>query len=167
MKSVFITTVTGPDSAGIIKNLAEATIAFNGEWLTSKVMKLDGQFSALMKVSVDQDSEAVLKETLEADFPDLTFFFSTLAEPVAHAVKTVALEIDCIDRPGLTRDMNKILSDLDLAVEHMECNRLHVSSIGETVFMAKVKLVVVETIDAEDIAGEIETMADEVRVNIL
>ena len=79
----------------------------------------------------------------------------------------VNLEIDCKDRPGLTRDINNILLNLDLVVDNMECNRMHVSSIGEAVFSAKLALLMAENTDSKMLAEEIESLADEVRVNIL
>ena len=167
MKSTFISTISGPDSLGIIKSLAHTTRGLGGEWITSKVMKLDGQFSALMKVTIDQANEAELKKQLVQEFPHLTFSYAEIAINKAKPSKTVNLEIDCKDRPGLTKDINNILSNLDLVVENMEFNRFHVSSIGEAVFSAKLALAVSEDTSSELLAEEIETLSDDVRVNVI
>ena len=50
MRTNFITTVYGPDIPGIVKALAQTTRRQGGEWLTSKVIKLDGRFAAIMSV---------------------------------------------------------------------------------------------------------------------
>lgn len=167
MKSVFITTITGPDSPGIIKSLAETTRSMGGEWETSKVMKLGGQFAALMKVVVAGESAAKLKEELETQFPQLFFKHAELATDAVQATKTLNLEIDCKDRPGLTKDINNILANLDLVVENMEFSRVHVSSIGEAMFNARLALAVAESVSGETVAEEIESLSDDVRVNVI
>ncbi len=58
MKSNFITTVYGPAIPGIIKVLAQATRSLAGKWLTSKIIKLDGQIAAIMNVIVEEDKKA-------------------------------------------------------------------------------------------------------------
>ncbi|MDJ0624190.1 MAG: ACT domain-containing protein [Desulfocapsaceae bacterium] len=167
MKSVFITTITGPDSPGIIKSLAETTRGIGGEWETSKVMKLGGQFAALMKVLIAEESSSALKEELEKQFPQLVFKHAEVVSAEVQATKTINLEIDCKDRPGLTKDINNILANLDLVVENMEFNRVHVSSIGETMFNARLALAVAESVNDEAVAEEIESLSDDVRVSVI
>lgn len=167
MKSVFISTITGPDSLGIIKSLAEVTRSVGGEWITSKVMKLDGQFAALMKVSIEEENENRLNEELVKHFPELTFVNAAVLSQTQKPSKIVNLEIDCKDRPGLTKDINNILSSLDLIVENMEFNRVHVSTIGEAVFSAKLALAVSEETDSEALAEEIESFSEDLRVNVV
>lgn len=167
MKSVFISTVSGADSLGIIKSLAHTTRGVGGEWITSKVMKLEGHFCAMMKVTIDQDKEDALKKALRDEFPKLQFVHDALIEVTDKPSKTINLEIDCKDRPGLTKDINTILSDLDLTVENMEFNRFHVSTIGEAVFSAKLALAVSEDTSSEALAEEIETLSEDVRVNVI
>ena len=167
MKSTFITTITGPDSLGLIKTLAETTRGLGGEWITSKVMKLDGHFSAMMKVTIEEDNEARLKEALAKQFPELTFQYAEVRAATEGPTTVVKLEIDCKDRPGLTKDINRILSSLDLQVENMEFNRMHVSTIGEAVFSARLTLVVPEGTSSEALAEEIESLSEDVRVNVV
>ncbi|MEE4243562.1 MAG: ACT domain-containing protein [Desulfopila sp.] len=167
MNTTLITTVTGPDSLGIIKSLAEATRGLGGEWISSKVMKLDGRFAALMKVIIEESKEAQLREELDRQFPELDFSYAEPRDSGGVPLTIINLEIDCKDRPGLTKDINTILSNLDLTVENMEFNRMHVSSIGEAVFNAKLALAVPEGTSSESLADEIESLSDDVRVNVV
>lgn len=166
MQSNFITTVYGPDIPGIIKELATCTRRHGGEWLTSKVIKMDGQFAAIMSVVVDQDQEKTLKQSLEKKFTDLKFVFSLARTTFHETLKTINLVVDCIDRPGLTGDLTTILVNLGLVVENMDCKRYAMDGIAETVFTAKLTLAVNHTVDSEMIAGEIEALSEEVRVNV-
>ena len=166
MKSVYITTVFGPDSPGIIKSLAAVTRGLGGEWLTSKAMKLDSQFSAMMKVSIDKDSEAKLNAELEAQFKDLTFVHSEADSIKDKPLETINLVVDCKDRPGLTKDINGIISSQNLQVESMEFNRYEIAGLGEAVFSAKLSVSVAEGTNSESVAEYFEALPDDVRVNI-
>lgn len=167
MKSIFITTIYGHTSPGIVKALAQETREAGGEWLSSKVMKMDGQFVAMMKVSVDQESVDRLKNDLEQKFSDLQFFYASAATKTSAPTKTITLVVDCRDRSGLTHDINNVLYNLDLVVENMEFNRFPVSSLGESVFSARLTLAVPEATSAEIIAEEIEALSEDIRVNVI
>jgi glycine cleavage system regulatory protein len=166
MKSNYITTVYGPDIPGVIKSLSVFTRRFGGEWLTSKVIKTNGQFAALMNVVISSSKEADLKSSLEESFPALTFVYSPVSGMIQKATKTIHLVVDCIDRPGLTGDLTNILANLDICVENMECRRFAMDGIGD-VFSAQLALRVTESTKSENIAGEIETLSEEVQVNVL
>ncbi|MDK9708130.1 MAG: hypothetical protein OEL83_13895 [Desulforhopalus sp.] len=167
MKSNFITTVYGPATPGIIKVLAQATRGLGGEWLTSKLIRLDGQFAAIMNVVVAQDQESALKSNLEARFPSLSFVYAPVNPAPREKTKTIKLVVDCIDRRGLTGDLSSILANLDIGVEDMECKRFAMDGIDDTVFSARLTLSVPLDADSEIIAEEIETLSEDVRVNIL
>jgi glycine cleavage system regulatory protein len=166
MKSNFITTVYGPVIPGIIKVLAQATRSLGGEWLTSKIIKLDGQFAAIMNVVVEEKLEKTLKSTLEEKFAGLHFVYAPVSSSSPRgATKTINLIVDCIDRPGLTGDLSSILANLDVTVEDMECKRFAMDGIGgDTVFSARLTLCVPHDADSETLAGEIETLSEDVRV---
>lgn len=167
MKNTFVMSVVGPDSPGLMKLIAETTRGLDGEWITSKVMRLDGQLTAMMKVVIEEDAEDKLKSELAAQFGNLQFFYSAAVSKEDIQTKSISLVVDCKDRPGLTKDINTILTNLDLVVENMECNRAHVSSIGETVFTAKIALSVPEETNSEAVAEEIEALSEDVRVSVV
>ncbi|MGW8192902.1 MAG: glycine cleavage system protein R [Desulforhopalus sp.] len=167
MRSNFITTVHGPDIPGIIKALAQTTRRGGGAWLTSKVIKLDGRFAAIMSVVVEEKLERALKSTLETSYPELQFFYSPANVRRREMTKIINLVVDCIDRPGLTGDLSNILANLDIGVENMVCKRFAMDNVGDTVFSASLTLAVPEEAESEVIAGEIEALSEDVQVNVL
>ncbi|MFT5729004.1 MAG: glycine cleavage system regulatory protein [Desulforhopalus sp.] len=167
MKEIYISTVSGPSTPGIVKSLAQTTRDHGGEWLASKVMKLDGQFSALMKVSIDAESVNALKAALTEEFSQLQFTESAAASQTHEEVKSIDLEVDCKDREGLTRDISNIIFNLDLVVQNLEFNRFPVSALGESVFSAKITVGVPEGTSALTVAEEIEAISEDMRVNVL
>ena len=167
MKSVFIMTVAGPETPGVINELAHITHELGGKWTRSKIMKMDGLFSAIIKVSVDEGSVAELKAEQEKTFPSLQFTYTESSGSTVARVKKIALEIDCKDQAGLIKDINSLMLNLDLKVVHMESHRFEVAEIGRTVFSAKLDLEVPEATTAENVAEEIETLGENMRVHVL
>jgi len=167
MPSNFITTVFGPDIPGVIKSIADVTRGNGGSWLTSKVIRLDGQFAAIMNVVVAADREQALKDMLRERFPALQFVYSAAENSPTELKKTIKLVVDCIDRPGLTGDLTNILMNLGIGIEDMDCRRFAMEGINDTVFSARLTLAVPEDADSEVIAGEIEVLSEEVRVNVV
>lgn len=167
MKETYISTVSGPSTPGIVKALAETTRAHGGEWLASKVMKLDGQFSALMKVSIEAENVDPLQKALIEEYSDLQFVNNSAVSPTNDEMQSIDLEVDCRDREGLTRDISNIIFNLDLVVQNLEFNRFPVSSLGESVFSAKLTVGVPEGTLASAVAEEIEAISDDMRVNVL
>jgi len=167
MKNVYITTVLGPDRPDILKSLAIVTRGWGGEWLNSKVMKIDGQFTAMMKVTIEQEVEGKLKAELQEKFKDLTFIYTEAASGKEKPLETINLVVECKDRSGLTKDINSIISANDLQVDRMDLDRYEVSGIGVAVFCAKLAISVAEGTDKEAIAAYFEEMPDDVRVNFV
>jgi len=165
MKSVYITTIVGEDSPQLIKSMAETTRSMGGEWLKSKVMKLDRQFAAMMKVTIEDGKEESLKAELEKTYPDLQFTYAPARTEDAEHVDTVSLTVDCEDRPGLTHDITKVLSDLNLHTENLEFHRLPVTPMGGTVYSAKMDVMLPESMSKEDLSDNLEAVSDCIRVN--
>jgi glycine cleavage system regulatory protein len=167
MKSIFISTVLGPHTPGIINAIAKTTRGLGGEWATSKTVKLDGQFTAIMKVEIDSENENKLKTELEETYSQLQFFYAPALTTEKTPPKIVSLEIKCKDRPGLTKQITGVLHNLRVNVESMEFHRFLVLEMGGNVFSANLDIVLPESVTEENVADEIESISSDIRVRIL
>lgn len=165
MKSMFIKTVTGKDQSSIINTMAEVTRSFGGEWTKSNVIRLGSQFTAMMLVSIDEAKEAELKSSLEEQFPELHFFYTKVENDVEIQTTAATVVLDCEDRPGLTHDITKILSDLDLKTESMEFHRLPVAPVGGTVYSAKMTIQFPNDASKDALVESLESIADRARIH--
>lgn len=165
MKSVFITTIVGDDRPDIVNALADKTRSLGGEWIKSKVTRLDGQFAAIMKVSIDEEKEAELKEVLDRDFADLSFSHAPVRAIKPGNTVLLNLVLDCDDRPGLTKDITKVLYDLNLRPENLEVSRLPLLDMGETVYSARMTVGVPDTLSKEELRTALVSVGETCRVN--
>jgi glycine cleavage system regulatory protein len=166
MQHKFITTVLGTLQPNLLQSLAQVSREIGASWETSKVIKLDGQFVAMMRVMIDVDKEASLKQALEQQFSQLTFVYAEFEHQPIHLSAECKLTLDCNDRSGLTHDINEILSDLDVSVDHQECYRVQVSSLGKTVYSAKMTLRLPENVTKALLVSQLETLSDNIRIDV-
>jgi len=167
MKKIFVITVYGEMTAGVMKSLARRTSQADAEWITSKVIHVDHHFTALLKIAVDENVVGELKASLEQEFTQLNFVFEPTASMTLQRLRTVNFNVDCKDRAGLIRDIVDMLVDQDLSIGHMEFNRVHVSNLGEAVFTAKLTLQLPTAITNESVVELLEEVGEEMRVAIL
>ena len=164
MKSILTTVISGPDQPAIIRSLAHETRGIGGEWLVAKVIKLDGRFSAIARLTIESELENELKEKLQERFPECSFSYSEAPDEKQVPTTTVVLEIDCLDRPGITRDMNDYLSGLDIRVENLESTRHPIGAVTSTVYSTRVTLSAPRGVDGEAIAQKIEALSSDIKV---
>lgn len=165
MQRVFITTIVGDDRPDIINALAKITRSMGGEWIKSKVTRLDGQFAAIMKVSIDESQKTKLNEALVQAFADLSFSHAPVREVHAENTTILDLVLDCDDRPSLTKEITRVLFDLNLRPENLEVSRLPVYQMGETVYSAKMRVGVPESLSREALSAAPIKVCQSCRVN--
>ena len=167
MKSIFTTVITGPDNPEILRSLASETRESGGEWLIVKAIKLDGRFAALARVTIDENLLDTLKNRLDKEFPSFNFSYHEAPEEKQPLSNTIVLEIDCLDRPGLTRDISDFMNSLDIRVENMESTRHPIGTIASTVYSTRVTLSAPRDVDGRVIAEKIEALPGDIQVNVI
>lgn len=157
MQHPFICSVSGTFSPHLIADIAKVTRQSGGHWSSSKIIRIDEQFSAMMKVEMTSGDSNSLQEQLETTFPQLVFTFrEAAAQPPQH--RALGLTLHCADRSGLTHDINTLFDGIGVTISHQENNRVAVMGSNETVYQAKLQLEVPESITDDDIAGALDSL---------
>lgn len=166
MKTCFIASVIGTLTPNLITSLAQISRENGAQWQTSKLISLDSQFAALFNVIIELDKLPALKKNLSDQFPSLIFHYCASTNAEQLNTKSIHVSIDCDDRAGLTHDINKLLFNLGISVEHQEHYRYPVASIGNTVFSAQYTLKLPPEVSQADLMQQLETISTNARVNI-
>ncbi|MBB1270905.1 glycine cleavage system protein R [Shewanella sp. SR44-3] len=174
MDSCFIMSVTGPFTPDIINQLAHHNRQHGARWDTSKVIRLNNHFAALMQVSIASIDKAKLTSSLLEAFPQLQLSVSACAGTNQAALEQAPLtlsvpmefELDCADRAGLTHDIHRLMETLSIHVEHFESYRVPVSILGRNVYRAKLVLRLPETQSSQSVVNELEALEAGARANV-
>ncbi|QDF67881.1 hypothetical protein FJQ87_15450 [Shewanella sp. SNU WT4] len=166
MQQTLITNVQGKIAANTLTELAKISRQAGAHWLTCKLIQLDGQFSALIKLEIDTEKLLTLQQALSQAMPQLSFQYHEIAAvPTPHTI-TKFLTLDCLDRQGLTHDIQHLLMDIDAQIDEFEHSRMMVSSIGETVYRANIRVRLVEDMSDDELTRAIENISHGMRVTV-
>ena len=165
MNIIFTVTVTGPETSGLLNQLAEITHAHEARWLNSRTIHLEGRMACLLKVTAPTDKA----DTLQQDFAALPGFHvecHPIGEGHAKRLQTLNINFNSEDRPGLVSAIAQTLEDHDLKLDHIDSRRISVREVGRTLFSADIKLLVPDDFEPEIIISALETLSDHSSVEV-
>lgn len=140
MQATLVMTVIGPDRTGLVESVAQVVAQHDGNWLESRMCRLDGEFAGLVRVVLPVSRQAAL-ETALAQLPGLTVVVRNTAANAAAAPAGLAqLEVIGPDRPGIVREITRALRAQGINVEELttECRSAPMS--GESLFQARARI---------------------------
>ncbi|MFO1024028.1 MAG: ACT domain-containing protein [Acetobacteraceae bacterium] len=159
-----ILSVVGPDRPGLVSTLSQAIAARGGSWLESRMARLGGQFAGIVLVEAP--------EALLEDLPALEREGLRITGQVASAVgapaagELLALEVVGNDRPGIVRDVTRILADSGVNIEELTTDVEAGSFSGGMLFRAVALLRAPGPAAVEAAVTGLETLGNELMVDI-
>ena len=129
--------------------------------------QLAGKFAGILHVSVSNQNVADLTAALEALSGDLKLVIEQVdSEIAAEELQTVTLSLVGNDRPGIVREISHALAVLSVNVEQLstECAPAPMSS--DVLFRTRAILRVPQGMELEDLQQELESLADDLIVEL-
>jgi glycine cleavage system regulatory protein len=127
-----IVTVVGPDRPGLVRALAEAVDAAGGSWQESRMARLAGQFAGIVLVEAPESLTEDLR-ALERQGLKIVVQTGSPGAP-APAPSQLALEVVGNDRPGIVRDISRVLAGCGVNIEELTTDVTSGSFSGGTLF---------------------------------
>jgi glycine cleavage system regulatory protein len=168
MTASLVLTVIGPDRPGLVEALAAAVAAQEGNWVESRMVRLAGQFTGVLRVEVARDRAESLGEALrrlENEGLRILVAASEAEEP-APAAAAITLELVGQDRPGIVREVSRALASQGVNVEELDTFCSSAPMSGETLFQARARLRLPEQGSPEALREALEKLAQELMVDL-
>ena len=168
MRDTLVLTVIGVDRTGLVETLAKHIAAVGGNWEESRMARLAGQFAGILLVTVDTGRTDELVRSmrgLEGTGLHVTVRPMTAAETPAAATR-MRLELTGQDRPGIVRDVSRILAERGVNVEELESEVTSAPMSGEPMFTARVRLLAPGTMQVADLRTQLESLASALMVDL-
>lgn len=167
MHAHLVLTVIGPDRPGLIRAIAEEITAAGGNWLESRMASLAGQFAGIVLASVPQANADALVARLEAlRTQGLRLTIERGAEQTALPDRGLTLDLVGHDRPGIVRDITRVLADRGVSVDELETEAQSGSFSGESLFRARARLRLPPALTVDTLRDALESLANELMVDI-
>ena len=161
-----ILTVVGADRPGLVSALSQAVAARGGSWLESRMARLAGQFAGIVLVDAP---EALLDDLPALEREGLRIvgqIAGAAGSAAAEAGERLALEVVGNDRPGIVRDVTRILADSGVNIEELTTDVEAGSFTGGMLFRATALLRAPTAAAVEAAREGLETLGNELMVDI-
>jgi glycine cleavage system regulatory protein len=168
MQRSLVMTVIGTDKPGLVESIASAVARQGGNWLESRMSRLGGQFAGILRIEFPAEKEPAMIEALKGLEPrGLSVVIHTEPRVKEAAAQTAShLEIVGHDRPGIVREISKVLASHKVNVEELSSELSSAAMSGEMLFKAKASLSLPKTCDAAVLQADLEKIAGDLIVDM-
>lgn len=162
-----VLTVIAQDQPGLVERIAQCVSEHGGNWLESRMSRMAGQFAGILRVEVPLSAHAELVTALEAlQAQGIRVLVAAGGEEPTVAWQEIRLELVGNDRPGIVRDITRLLSSHGVNLESLNTEVLPAPMSGELLFRAEALLAVPQSLALEQLQGHLETLADDLMVEL-
>ncbi|SED92691.1 glycine cleavage system protein R [Pseudomonas kilonensis] len=162
-----VITVFAPDKPGQVERIADCIAEHGGNWLESRMSRLAGQFAGILRISAPAEAHEALIEALQGlSAHDIRVLIAESALEEACTWKPITMELVGNDRPGIVRDITRLLSEQGVNVERLVTYVRPAPMSSELLFHAEAILGVPLTLSLETLQERLETLADELMVEL-
>ncbi|MDB6442308.1 MULTISPECIES: glycine cleavage system protein R [Pseudomonas] len=162
-----VITVFAPDRPGQVERIADCIAAHGGNWLESRMSRLAGQFAGILRISAPAESQEALIEALQGlSVNGIRVLIAESTVEQSCDWKPIAMELVGNDRPGIVRDITRLLSEQGVNVERLVTHVGPAPMSSELLFHAEAILGVPLTLSLDTLQERLETLADELMVEL-
>jgi glycine cleavage system regulatory protein len=167
MRDTLVLTIIGPDRTGLVESVSDRVAAAGGNWEESRMARLAGQFAGILLVTVASARTDHLLASLRAlEGAGLQITVQPTAALPATSGARARLEIKGQDRPGIIRDVSRVLAEGGINVEELESEVTSAAMSGEHMFSARVRIFAPASADLADLRARLERLAGELMVDL-
>jgi glycine cleavage system regulatory protein len=165
---MLVLTIIGADRTGLVEALAREIAAVGGNWEESRLVRLAGQFAGVLLVTIETSRTDELVSSLrKLDASGLQVSVRPTASAALPAESArFRLEVTGQDRPGIIRDVSRILASSGLNVEELESEVASAPMTGDRMFTAHIVVRAPSQAQLADVRTKLESLASELMVDI-
>lgn len=162
-----VLTVIAPDQPGLVERIAQCIAAHGGNWLESRMSRMAGQFAGILRVAVPAEGYDELVEGLqELNSQGIRVLLAESGIEPSCTWKPIHLDLVGNDRPGIVRDITRLLSEHGINLERLHTDVRPAPMSSEPLFHAEALLAVPLTLSLDLLRDKLEDLADDLMVEL-
>ncbi|MBM7062262.1 glycine cleavage system protein R [Pseudomonas sp. UL073] len=162
-----VITVIAQDQPGLVERIARCIAEHGGNWLESRMSRMAGQFAGILKISVPAESYDELVDGLQAlNEQGIRVLLAESGIDPSCTWKPIHLDLVGNDRPGIVRDITRLLSEHGINIESLTTEVVPAPMSSEPLFHAEAVLAVPLTLSLDLLQNRLETLADDLMVEL-
>ena len=163
-----VLTVIAADQPGLVERVAQCIAAHGGNWLESRMSRMAGQFAGILRVAVPAEGYDELVEGLQGlSAHGIRVMLAQSGIEPACTWKPILLDLVGNDRPGIVRDITRLLAELGVNLESLITEVMPAPMSSEPLFHAEAILAVPLTLSLDVLQSRLETLADDLMVELV
>ena len=163
-----VLTVFAPDKPGQVERIAQCIAEHGGNWLESRMSRMAGQFAGILRVGVPAEAYDELVDALQAlASQGIRVLIAESGIEQSCTWKPIAMELVGNDRPGIVRDITRLLSEQGVNLERLVTEVSPAPMSSEPLFHAEAILAVPLTLSLDVLQSRLETLADDLMVELV
>ena len=167
MRDTLVLTLIGNDRTGLVQSVAEKLSTLGANWEEGKMARLAGQFAGILLVTVEAgkaDELVASLRGLDASGLQVTARRTAAAEPKQGSA--FELKITANDRPGIVRDVSRVLAERGVNVEELETEVTSAAMSGGPLFNYRAVIHAPGGVGLDDLRGRLEALGSELMVDL-
>jgi glycine cleavage system regulatory protein len=167
-KTSLVLTVLGDDRPGLVESLARVVAEHGGNWVESQMAHLAGHFAGILRVDVDADRADSLAAALRglASSGLESIVHPDVATAAPSGSPLVRLELVGQDRPGIVREISRVLVAQGVNVEELQTECVAAAESGQMLFRASARLRLPAGASEASLRAALEAVAADLMVDI-
>jgi len=162
-----VLTVFAPDKPGQVERIAQCIAEHGGNWLESRMAHMAGQFAGILRVSVPAENRQALVGALEdLSTHGIRVLVGEGSTGQAVASKSIVMTLVGNDRSGIVREITALLSKQGVNLGSLSTDVRPAPMSGDPLFTAEALLQVPATLSLDDLQQSLETLADDLMVEL-
>lgn len=162
-----VLTVIAPDKPGLVEKLAQCVAGHGGNWLESRMSRMAGQFAGILRVAVPAEAYDELVQALQAlTAQGIRVVVAESGIEPSCTWKPIHLDLVGNDRPGIVRDITRLLSELGINLERFTTEVAPAPMSSEPLFHAEALLAVPLGLTLDTLQTRLEALADDLMVEL-
>ncbi|HET9159235.1 MAG TPA: ACT domain-containing protein [Caulobacteraceae bacterium] len=162
-----VLSVIGSDRPGLTEALAQAVFSAGGNWLEGHLSRLGGLYVGSVLVEVEADKVDALRSAVsDIDGQGLEVRLAPTIGPAEAVGELLDLTLVGQDRPGIVRQVTRVLSGLDVNIETFETHIDAAPYFGGEIFRMQARLRLPPGLKARGVQTALEAISAEIMVDI-
>ncbi|MFB4392350.1 MULTISPECIES: glycine cleavage system protein R [unclassified Pseudomonas] len=162
-----VLTVIAPDKAGQVERIAQCIAEHGGNWLESRMSRMAGQFAGILRVAVPAEGYDELVVALQKlDTYGIRVLIAESGIEPSCSWKPIAMELVGNDRPGIVRDITRLLAEQGVNLERLSTEVVPAPMSSEPLFRADALLALPLALSLDDLQQRLESLADDLMVEL-
>ena len=161
-----VITIVGKDHPGIVEALSAVVADHEGNWLSSSMSNLAGQFAGIIEVAVGDDRREALASAI-GELPGLQVHSVTGdVSTEVGGLPMAELEVVGVGHPGIVHRLTEVLKSNGVNLLQFASWCETAPNTGEELFRAVAEFELPGTVDMDSLQVELEALAEDLTVDI-